>query len=211
MTALAVVPEVSPVAELRGVVATSRVGIELDENIRFNDWRDVLEASLQGADGWQWFVADCVAFGLKKLRDDRSWSIYSTLIDSTYERKTLRNMGVVARAVKRPARRDILSFAHHAEVASLSAEEQRAWLDDAISHNWTRNELRAEIAAHRAELAGQPRPQITPISVRVAGLHDLCSAEAERIGVPAGEWAEKGLRWLAEQGSPHLRSKREAA
>ena len=148
----------SPVRALRGVVEVSPVGLRLDEGIRFNDWVAVLEAAMGTTEAGLWCVADCVAFGWKKLRDDPSWRIYATMIEAKYARQSLYNLGSVARKIEISRRREVLSLSHHAEVAPLEPDEQDAWLDDAISHNLSRNELRDELAKVR----GGGQRQLSP-------------------------------------------------
>lgn len=207
VTELAVVPEpTSPIAALRGVVATSRVGIELDEQIRFNDWRDVLDAALALGDASQWVIADCVAFGMKKLRPtkeggDPSWSMYSTMIEERYSRQSLYDLGYVARAVEVSRRREILSFTHHREVASLTPDEQRAWLDDAISHNWSTRELRDEIARFR----DRDKTPVPSLSVRLAeDYFRIATTAAEKRGMDPKLWVLEAIREKAIRESPGL-------
>jgi hypothetical protein len=63
--------------------------------------------------------------------------------------QTLMNMGVVARSVKPTARREVLSFKHHVQVASLPPDEQESWLDVAIEQSWSAAALREAIAQHK--------------------------------------------------------------
>lgn len=178
------------VTELRGVLEVTPVGLRIDEGIRFNDWVAILETSLRLTDGGCWYLADCVAFGWKKLRDDPSWRIYATMIEAKYAKQSLYNVGSVARRVEISRRREILSFAHHAEVAALEPDEQDAWLDDAVSHNWSRNELRDELRKARGVQAQLPPP---PRLVLSRPDRPQWQAAAERRDMSIEEWATEVL------------------
>jgi hypothetical protein len=202
VTELAVVPDSNPIAALRGVVSTSRVGVELAEDIRFNDWRDVLDAAIAFGDASVWVIADCVAFGMRKLKSDPSWMIYATMIEERYRsRQSLYDLGYVARSVEISRRREILSFSHHREVASLPPDEQRAWLDDAISHNWSTRELREEIQRFR-DRDKSPAPAF---SLRLVDEHfRIATSAAERRGMDPKTWVLEAIREKALRESPGL-------
>lgn len=197
MTGLAVVPDQpNPLASLRGVVATSGVGIELANDIRFNDWRDVLDTAIAVGDASAWVIADCVAFGMKKIKTDPAWQIYATMIEQRYQRQSLYDLGYVARSVDISRRREILSFTHHREVAALPPDEQRAWLDDAISHNWSTRELRDEIQRFR----DRNREPTAAFSVRLVDDHfRLATTAAERRGIDPKAWVLEAIREKASR------------
>lgn len=191
MTELAVVPDVPAISSRSGVRAVGRCGIELDDDIRFNDWRDVLEAALQMADGALWIVADCAAFGLKKLRLDPSWAIYSTMIEAKYTRQALYDLAMVARKIEISRRREILSLTHHREVAALEPDEQDAWLNDAITHNWSTRELRDELKG----FSDRDRQPTEAISLRLVDEHyGFVLEAAERRDMDPRDWVLEAIR-----------------
>ena len=55
----------------------------------------------------------------------------------------LMNCGSVARAFETSRRREVLSFAHHQEVAALPPPEDDELLDTAEAENWLTRQLRA--------------------------------------------------------------------
>jgi hypothetical protein len=103
-------------------------------------------------------------FGTVKRRS--SWYLGDLLLDSENRHgeyyaqvahetglasQTLLNLVWVAKNV--PSSRRVPGLAHsvHAEVASLSAKEQKAWLAQAKKHDWSRSELREAMKAKRKE------------------------------------------------------------
>ena len=78
------------------------------------------------------------------------------------------------------------SFAHHAEVASLTYPEQEEWLDRAEDNGWSRNELRAELRRHsRArEPAVEEQLQLTVASDQLARWRTTAEAE----GLDLTDW-----------------------
>jgi hypothetical protein len=59
--------------------------------------------------------------------------------------EALRNYASTSRRVPRDVRRVELSYTHHEAVAALDPDEQRVWLDRAVTEGWNRDALRAEI------------------------------------------------------------------
>lgn len=101
-----------------------------------------------------------------------------------------------------------LSWSHHRACAGIKDEQERmAWLEDALRQGWSSNKLEQELAAVSEE-EHKPRQ----LSLRAVGeLYDLANQEATSHGLDPAEWLEKGIRYLAEHGSPHLRELEAAA
>src|SRR6185503_834526 len=71
---------------------------------------------------------------------------YDLAVEITgYSRKTLRNWASVANKIESSRRRDDLWWKHHAEVASLAAEDQGTLLEKAARNNWPVTRLREEV------------------------------------------------------------------
>jgi hypothetical protein len=77
--------------------------------------------------GSGWWIGDWVRYGNARYGDRYGPAARVT----GYDVQSLMNMAYVAGRFEVSRRRDGLSFSHHAEVASLPAEEQDLWLDRA--------------------------------------------------------------------------------
>lgn len=176
--------------QVAAVLEVSPTGIVIDEEIRFNDWRELVAELNEAGDQLLWARADAVAFGLRKLKRDPSWLIYRTMIEQLVAKGTLWNIASVARRVESSRRREDLSFSHHAEVAAFEPDEQEAWLADAVRHNWSVRELRDEI--QRARDGRKPEPAL---SVRlVEDYYRIAVAKAERRGMDPKDWLLEAIR-----------------
>jgi hypothetical protein len=104
--------------------------------------------------------------------------------------QTLRNYAWVARRFPPQRRHPELSFQHHAELASLPEAEQDLWLGRAGRLGWSRNDLRANLAAHRRTLRQESSASAVSMSVLVP------AARQERWR-RAAELAEQALpEWM---------------
>lgn len=76
--------------------------------------------------------------------------------DGKYAHQTLENARYVAGKIPISRRREPISFAHHAVVASLEPAEQDHWLKKAEDEGWSEKELRKQlgIKAHVGQNAG---------------------------------------------------------
>jgi hypothetical protein len=98
-----------------------------------------------------WWIGDWLRYGNARFGERYTRASRIT----GYDVQTLMNIVYVATSVDPKRRRPELSFSHHAEVASLSAEEQDRWLErarsDRLSVRCLREELRRERRALRQE------------------------------------------------------------
>lgn len=107
---------------------------------RLGEILDTIDGSIQ------FWIGDWIRYGEREYGEK-----YAQAIEATgYKEKTLRNLVFVAENVPMSRRRDNLSFAHHAEVASLSASQQVRWLTKAERENLTVRELRHGIEVGKA-------------------------------------------------------------
>jgi len=103
--------------------------------------------------GRMWWIGDWLNYGERKYGE-----MYTQAMDGTGAAyQTLRNAKWTCEQIELSRRRDNLSFAHHAEVAGLSIEEQDLWLDAAEAAGWTRSDLRQQIRAAK-QLPAPPPP-----------------------------------------------------
>lgn len=125
---------------LRPEIEFTRVGLSLPDDLSFEDWQDYGERLFAMERGVMWAIGDWWRYG-----DQRYGERAAQALDSRYAFGTLANAGYVAGSIETSRRREVLTFSHHQEVASLPTHEQDYWLDEAERGEWTRNELRARI------------------------------------------------------------------
>ena len=124
------------------------VGLRLPANLSFERWRALGRRIGSIANASSWWLADWAFYGGGSYGEKHKQAIAVTGLDY----QTLRNYAWVAGRFDLSRRRDNLSFAHHAEVAALSDEEQDEWLDLAERNRWSRNELRARLRNEKRAL-----------------------------------------------------------
>jgi len=128
----------------RGQILATRVGLVLPGDLPYEDWKQAGAKLYRIADSSVWCLGDWLAHGQQKYGDRYRTATKEAGLDY----QTLRNYAWIARKFELSRRREELSFQHHAEVASLPAEEQDRWLDLAQQRGWSRNELRKNIRSH---------------------------------------------------------------
>lgn len=100
-----------------------------------------------------WWVGDWLAFGEGVFPDRYAQAAAATGLAE----QTLLNRVYVCKNIPPSRRRAALSFSVHSEVASLSAREQKMWLDRAERQGMSQKELRAAMKATRKD----ERPALT--------------------------------------------------
>lgn len=176
-------------------------GLRLADGISYDEWLGIGRqlATLEGQ--FAWCVGDWLAYGSRSYERGQ----YERAVEVTgRDKTTVRAYKRVAEGVESARRRadsELLTWTHYAEIAHLEVHDQERLLDAAESLGWSTAEIRRE-AARLKPNAKAPAPHLT---VKAVGdLYALCAAEAERQGTDPAEWAQRGLAWLAEHGSPHL-------
>jgi len=91
--------------------------------------------------GRMWWIGDWLNYG------ERKWGeMYAQAMEETGAAyQSCANAKWTCEQIEFSRRREKLSFAHHAEVAGLSIEEQDLWLDAAERGEWSQKELRQQI------------------------------------------------------------------
>jgi hypothetical protein len=103
--------------------------------------------------GSGWWIGDWVRYGNARYGDRYGPAARAT----GYDLQSLMNMAYVAGRFEVSRRRCGLSFSHHAELASLPAEEQDLWLDRAESGALSVRSLRSELRRARRRVASRDR------------------------------------------------------
>ncbi|WP_236241559.1 LmbU family transcriptional regulator [Streptomyces sp. CC228A] len=138
----------------RKVAMVTDVGLQLPGGMSFESWEKAGRNLARVASSSAWCLGDWIVYGQSRYEGRYRDAVESVGLDY----QTVRNYAWVARRVPQSARRKELSFQHHAEVASLSPQEQESWLDRAVKERWSRNQLRGELRAARST---EPRPATT--------------------------------------------------
>lgn len=123
----------------------SRCGLELPENLDFDDWQNIglKLATIQRATLWWW--GDWLNYGERRYGE-----MYSQALDaSEYEPQSLRAAKYVASRIELLSRLNNLSWSHHYEVAKFEPDLQDKWLRQAAEHGWSRKELRQQIKEYK--------------------------------------------------------------
>ena len=162
-----------------------RLAIGLPSGLTFERWQAVGKRISGVADASTWWLADWAAYG-----EDRYGERYQDGAGiAGIGRQTLRNYAWVARRFDVSRRRDTLSFAHHSEVAALTASEQDAWLDRAEARQWSRNELRTALREARSAPAAAGRTAVARLRIDVSSEHvERWRACAEAGGLDLPQW-----------------------
>lgn len=122
----------------------TRTSLSLPANLSHGDWLACgqLLAEVDGA--VQWWIGDWWGFG------EHTYGVRKALVESDDWHgpgfKTCANAAAVCRDFEETSRRrELLSFAHHAEVTGLPPADADYWLDQAEAEGWSRNQLRTAI------------------------------------------------------------------
>jgi hypothetical protein len=107
-----------------------------------------------------WWIGDWLRYGNARYGDRYGRAAQVT----GYDEHSLRNMAYVAGRFDVPRRREALSFSHHAELASLSPEEQELWLDRAEASVLSVRSLRSELREARRRAAARARRRREEVS-----------------------------------------------
>ena len=195
-----------------------RLGIDFPPQMPYERWLHVGQQLAAVSASSAWCLGDWLNHGEERYNGRYREAVEQTALDY----QTLRNYAWVARSFPLSRRRDTLSFAHHAEVASLPEPEQDFWLRKAEESSWSRNRLRHEVRSSMAErsvvpgddaAAGDAAPgpgEVGPSSgpVIVAALIEVplspqqlesCQAAAGKLGRSVQEWASGVLDRAARE------------
>jgi len=139
----------------------SGVALHIPAGLSFEEWAQAGRQLSNIVDSSAWWLGDWLVFGKTNYAD-----CYQLAIQRAGLRyQTLRNYAWVARRFPVGRRRAMLTFQHHAEIASLPVEEQDRLLDQAEREMWTTKQLRMAIRQGRGEPA--PDLEVVPANSRI--------------------------------------------
>lgn len=134
--------------------AVSETGLDLPVDLSYEEWERVGGVLGRIGRAHQWWVGDWLNYGERAYGEK-----YAQAMDTLgLEYSTVSDYAWVARAVTPSVRTETLSWSHHKQVASLSADEQAQWLVASASSGWNANELRGAIRERKA-LDPPPLPE----------------------------------------------------
>jgi phage N-6-adenine-methyltransferase len=145
VNAHAIIPETGEVVRLSGTGLAlpgraTEVGLELPDNLSFEEWQGLGE-TLQGVErSVQWWLGDWAAYG-KRYGDK-----YEAAIEATGKSySTVRMAKNVADRFEYARRRANLGWSHHREVAYLEPQEADVLLGTAEREGWSVRQLREAV------------------------------------------------------------------
>jgi hypothetical protein len=108
-------------------VSLTRTGIELPKDLSLEQWSEIGRVLTGAQSSLHWWWGDWWAYGEHRYgerqaivdSDDWAGPSFQSLADKAW----------VCRQFKTSRRREVLSFSHHREVASMTSEEGDRWLD----------------------------------------------------------------------------------
>ncbi|MFE5123432.1 LmbU family transcriptional regulator [Streptomyces sp. NPDC056669] len=136
---------------------TTDVGLQIPDELPFEDWERAGRQLSGIVNSSTWWLGDWLVYGKEHYSDRYERG----LLAAGLQYQTLRNYAWVAGRFELHRRRPALSFQHHAEVASLSAEEQDRWLDHAEKLKWSTKQLREGIRLAREDDAREAETEDT--------------------------------------------------
>ncbi|WP_329793980.1 LmbU family transcriptional regulator [Lentzea sp. DG1S-22] len=172
----------------------TNTGLRIPETLAFEDWERAGHRLSGMADLTSWCLGDWLVYGMNNYADRYRQAIEA--LGLSYQ--TLRNYAWVARQFSNERRRSGLSFQHHAEVASLSPEQQDYWLTRAAESAWTTKRLRTAIRDERRSRTTIDNPDTTVSRLTVRGGHvDRWQEAAQRSGRDFEAWVVESLNHAA--------------
>ena len=183
-----------------GVFKCTNIGLQLvRDNAKVTD-KDMQELGrvLRAFEGsLQWLIGDWVV-----CAEQIAWGKLEDFANEIgFDYQTIRDYAYVARNVDLSVRTDKLSFGHHKVVASMTPEQQRVWLNQAVNERLTVAQLRALIAPKQLPKGGMDALFSKEKAPKLGELRSLYS-KAKNNDLKAREAIKKELeasrKWLKE-------------
>lgn len=122
------------------------LSLDLPDGMSFDQWVNVGRRLCAGAQVINWHIGDWWAFG-----DHRYGARAAAAAEGIFGRSfgSLANAASVCRSFETSRRREVLTWAHHVEVAALPPDVADQLLDRAETEGWSTRDLRREVVALR--------------------------------------------------------------
>ncbi|MEU2834236.1 LmbU family transcriptional regulator [Streptomyces lavendulae] len=183
-------------AAQRGQVLTTQVSLQIPDGLNFDSWERAGRQLAGLVNSSAWWLGDWLVYGKDNYGERYEVGIRAAGL----KYQTLRNYAWVSRRFDSRRRRAMLSFQHHAEVASLPLNEQEHWLDSAEEMKWTTKQLRNAIQNAREGAVEKPHETA---AVRRLEVPDQRFRQwrmaAERSGTDLDAWVVATLDRAAER------------
>lgn len=143
-------PKEGPVGQALRVIETNdrpSLALELPPSTTFEQWVMVGRQLCLGQQAVNWHIGDWWVFGDRRY-GERAKAAAEGIFGLEFG--SLANLGTVSRAFETSRRHEVLTFTHHAEVASLPVEEADALLARAERDRLSTRDLRREVQAIKA-------------------------------------------------------------
>lgn len=134
-------------------VVYGETSLTLPDGLTYEQWESLgiaLQAMFRAC---QWWVGDWFNYGESHFHE---YSAQAVALATGREEATVWNCASIARRFPTSRRREVLTFAHHVEVAGLPVADQEGWLDLAEAEHLTRKQLRERVTGARTR--GSTRP-----------------------------------------------------
>ncbi|KPH99324.1 hypothetical protein OV450_5262 [Actinobacteria bacterium OV450] len=180
----------------RSQVLTTNVGLRIPSGLTFDDWERAGRQLSGIVNSSSWWLGDWLVYGKDHYTDRYQRGLRAAGL----QYQTLRNYAWVSRRFELRRRRAALTFQHHAELASLSVEEQEMWLDRVEEMEWTTKQLRNAVRLGRRDVIGphksaEPTRQLALPGNRIQWWHRA----AARSGIEFDQWVLATLDRAAER------------
>lgn len=148
---------VAEIETLPTIGAWSQTALDLPESLTFDSWVEVGRKLRTVEQSVMWWIGDWLRFGERRYGDK-----YTQAMESTgYSYQQLADAKYVAGAYTISDRSESLPWSVHKVAAPLSALERQDVLSMAQQNNWSRSDVKTEIARRKA---GLPSLSIVPAS-----------------------------------------------
>jgi len=141
-----------------GKVRVSASGLEFQGNLTWDEWIKVGRSLSGYLRSVHWWIGDWLNYGERRYGERYS----QALSETGFSYDTLAQDKWVASRFPPEARRPVLSFSHHREVAKLPEPERHAWLEAAERRGLTSRELhevvRSTLQGPEATVQEAPHP-----------------------------------------------------
>lgn len=137
-------------------IVSHRNGLEIQADLPFNAWRELVQNLLATTDRAVWSLGDAWEY-----RERFEKHYHQAIEELAASSRLLPAAGRVARVFPLERRRGQLSFELHEAVASLAQAEQDEWLDEVERQGWSRQQLQFAFAEQ------MPRVPVEALSLRV--------------------------------------------
>lgn len=124
-------------------VIVGDVNIAIDQSMTFADWKKLGASITQLQESSLFWLGDWLNAGQRIYGTKYREAL--TVLGDKYEYQSLVNIAYICHNVPPEIRRRELTYSHHREVCKLTPDQQRDWLAQAASQEWSVSELRRRI------------------------------------------------------------------